>query len=139
MRDTTSSTHTTKISRRSERKRSRWDGWAAEEFGHIISKHASDRQKQRNVPAHALAAALRFGKYSYKQGALCCFFGRRAAEDARAITGQDLSRYEGLHILYSADGSSLMTVYRNKNPKRPVERSRCHEEQQRERGRRSRL
>jgi hypothetical protein len=124
---------------RKDRKRPSWDGWAAEEFNPLLTQHAGDRQAQRNIPARALAAALRFGRFSYKQGALCCFFGRRAVEDARAVTGMDLSRYEGIHILYSADGSSLMTVYRNKNPKRPFERSRTTEERVRERGRRERL
>ena len=116
-----------------------WDGWVSEEFDQPRSKHAKKRQIQRNIPTWVFAAAQRFGRYKHQQGALCCFFGKRAVEDARKATGQDLSRYEGLHLIYTPDGTSLMTVYRNKSPKRPVSRGRSTLEQEREPSRRQRL
>lgn len=121
-----------------KQRRRRWGGWHAGDApdAPTPSQHARDRQAQRNIPSWVLDAAQQFGRYTHQRGALFCFFGKRAIAQVRQQTGQDLSRYDGLHILYSADGASVVTVYRNKRPRRALERSRTPAEQARERARR---
>jgi hypothetical protein len=61
----------------------------------------------------AVTAALDFGRLVYTRGAAIYVIGRKEVLRARRL-GVDLSEYEGVHVVCSADGA-VLTVYRNRD------------------------
>jgi predicted nuclease with RNAse H fold len=78
-----------------------------------LSHHAARRCRTRCIPELALQAALQFGQERFVRGAVVHTLGWREIRDL-AERGIDLSRFEGVEVVESHDGT-IMTVYRNAN------------------------
>jgi hypothetical protein len=78
-----------------------------------LSHHAARRCRTRSIPELALHAALQFGQERFVRGAVVHTLGWREIRDL-AERGIDLSRFEGVEVVESHDGT-IMTVYRNAN------------------------
>src|SRR6266849_6088450 len=83
---------------------------------HHISWHARDQMDARRLSAEAVRSALKYGRASWTRGARIFAIGRREVQYYRAH-GVDLSRFEGVQVVDSAD-ATIMTVYRNRDLRR---------------------
>jgi hypothetical protein len=77
-----------------------------------LTQHAEVRLGQRRIPPSALAAVLAYGRRSFVRGAQVRAIGRNEVQRYQA-KGIDLRPYEGLQVLLAADGSQVLTAYRN--------------------------
>ena len=80
---------------------------------HRISGHARDQMDARSISAEALRSALKYGRTAWTRGARIYAIGRKEVQYYRAH-GIDLGRFEGVHVVESADGT-VITVYRNRD------------------------
>src|SRR5438067_8621818 len=80
---------------------------------HRISLHAQDQMHARSISADALRSALKYGRTAWTRGARIYAIGRKEVQNYRAH-GIDLTRFEGVHVVESPDGT-IMTVYRNRD------------------------
>ena len=79
----------------------------------VLTKHAEERMATRGLRVNAINAALAFGRVVYVRGADIYAIGRK--EIARyAEEGIDLSAYDGVQVVVTADGA-ILTVYRNRS------------------------
>jgi hypothetical protein len=78
---------------------------------HRISWHAKNQMDARSLSADALRSAVKYGRTSWTRGARIYVIGRKEVQHYRG-QGIDLSRFEGVHVVESADGT-ILTVYRN--------------------------
>jgi hypothetical protein len=67
----------------------------------------------RSISGEALRSALKYGRTSWTRGARVYAIGRKEVQYYRAH-GIDLARFEGIHVVESADGT-VITVYRNRD------------------------
>jgi hypothetical protein len=67
----------------------------------------------RSISIEALRSALKYGRTTWTRGARIFAIGRKEVQFYRAH-GVDLSRFEGVHVVESADGT-VITVYRNRD------------------------
>lgn len=79
-----------------------------------LSHHARDRMDQRRVSEAELRQALRYGRKVHVRGAVTYVIGRKEVERHLA-TGLDLSGCEGVHVVVSAEGQTVITTYRNRD------------------------
>lgn len=94
-----------------------------------MTKHAIDRMNTRGFSRDAVSSALAFGRVAYIRGIDIHAIGKKEVATFRK-EGIDLSRFEGIHVLVSPDGS-IVTVYRNRDftglrrqgPRKPRRRS----------------
>lgn len=78
-----------------------------------LTNHAKERMATRGLRADAIDAALAYGRVVYVRGADIYAIGRK--EIARyAEEGIDLSSYDGVQVVVTADGA-ILTVYRNRS------------------------
>ena len=78
-----------------------------------LTNHAKERMAKRGLRSDAIDAALAYGRVVYVRGADIYAIGRK--EIARyAKEGIDLSAYDGVQIVGTADGT-ILTVYRNRS------------------------
>jgi murein DD-endopeptidase MepM/ murein hydrolase activator NlpD len=80
---------------------------------HRISLHAQDQMDARSISVAALRSTLKYGRAVWTRGARIYAIGRKEVEYYRAH-GVDLARFEGIHVVASADGT-IITVYRNRD------------------------
>jgi hypothetical protein len=80
---------------------------------HRISLHAQDQMDARSISADALRSALKYGRAVWTRGARIYAIGLKEVQYYRAH-GVDLARFEGIHVVESADGT-IITVYRNRD------------------------
>lgn len=81
-----------------------------------LSCHAFERMEQRDIDHEAVEAVLDYGREVYTRGAIVHAIGRREIEHWRP-DGIDLSRYDGVQVVCSHDGT-VLTVYRSRNFRR---------------------
>lgn len=86
-----------------------------------LSRHAVQRCRTRRIPEQALDAALEFGQCRSTRGAIIYTLGWRQVR-GQAERGLDLSRFEGVEVIESHDGT-VLTVYRNSNARAIRDRS----------------
>ncbi|MCP3169963.1 DUF4258 domain-containing protein [Myxococcus qinghaiensis] len=78
-----------------------------------LTNHAKERMATRGLRADAIDATLAYGRVVYVRGADIYAIGRR--EIARYTEeGIDLSAYNGVQVVVTADGA-ILTVYRNRS------------------------
>jgi hypothetical protein len=78
-----------------------------------LTNHAKERMATRGLRANAIDAALAYGRVVHIRGADIYAIGRK--EIARcAKEGIDLSAYDGVQVVVTADGA-ILTVYRNRS------------------------
>ena len=80
---------------------------------HRLSAHAEDQMDARSISVEALRRAVQYGRTSWTRGARIYAIGRKEVQYYRAH-GIDLARYEGIHVVESAEGT-VITVYRNRD------------------------
>jgi len=80
-------------------------------LGRMLTKHAAERMSTRGLPPAAVTAAITYGRVVHIRGADIHAIGRREVECCER-DGIDLSRYEGVQVVCTADGA-ILTVYRN--------------------------
>lgn len=80
-----------------------------------LTRHARQRLRKRRIRLSAVEAVIDFGQRRSIRGAEVYVIGWR---DVRfhLQCGIDLSRFEGIQVVCSHDGS-VLTVYRNENRK----------------------
>jgi hypothetical protein len=78
-----------------------------------LTRHAWKRMTSRNLSASAVQAALECGRVAYVRGAAIFAIGRKEVK-RYSLKGTDLSRYEGLHVVCTPEGT-ILTVYRNRD------------------------
>ena len=80
----------------------------------VLTRHALTRMDERDIPAHAVEAALRHGRVVHVRGAEVHVIGQKdiLRHQQRGI---DLSAYEGVQVLCAASGGAILTVYRNRD------------------------
>jgi len=81
----------------------------------LLTRHAIDRARTRNIPNQAIEAAIDYGKHRAIRGADIYTIGWREVRFF-AARGIDLSCWEGVEVVCSHDGR-VLTVYRNRNPR----------------------
>ncbi|MCA9177469.1 MAG: DUF4258 domain-containing protein [Planctomycetales bacterium] len=81
-----------------------------------LSCHAFERMEQRDIDHEAIEVVLDYGREVYTRGAIVHAIGRREIEHWER-EGIDLSRYDGVQVVCSQDGT-VLTVYRNRNFRR---------------------
>jgi hypothetical protein len=69
--------------------------------------------EQRNIEHEAVEVVLDYGREVFTRGAVVHAIGRREIEQW-ARQGIDLSRFEGVQVVCSHDGT-VLTVYRNRD------------------------
>jgi hypothetical protein len=77
----------------------------------ILTKHAAERMSTRSLHTPAVTAAIAYGRVVHIRGAQIHAIGRREVGWCRR-DGIDISRFEGVQVVCSADGT-ILTVYRN--------------------------
>ena len=78
-----------------------------------LTHHARERMATRGLRASAVEAVLAYGRVAYVRGADIYAIGRK--EVVRyAEEGIDLSAYDGVQVVVTADGT-ILTVYRNRS------------------------
>jgi hypothetical protein len=68
----------------------------------------------RSISVDALRSALKYGRAAWTRGGRIYAIGRKEVRYYRAHGGVDLARFEGIHVVESADGT-VITVYRNRD------------------------
>jgi hypothetical protein len=81
-----------------------------------LTRHAQIRMGARRLSREAVRAAIDFGRIVYTRGATIYAIGNKeVCRYARQMI--DLSPYEGIQVVCSADGG-IITAYRNRNFKK---------------------
>jgi hypothetical protein len=78
-----------------------------------LTNHAKERMATRGLRAEAIDAALAYGRVVYVRGADIFAIGRKEIAHY-AKEGVDLSAYDGVQVVVTADGT-ILTVYRNRS------------------------
>ncbi len=81
-----------------------------------LSRHATLRLAQRNIPPDAVVLVVRHGRRWRSRGAWSYRLDRRALLAADAA-GLDLRRYEGVHVVVGDDGT-VITSWRDRTGRR---------------------
>ena len=77
-----------------------------------LSAHAQQRMGQRRIPEDTVIAVLTYGRVVYSRGAQVFALGRREVRRL-AQHGLDLSDHEGIQVICSPDGSTVVTLYKD--------------------------
>ena len=83
------------------------------EPGIRLTIHASQRMDARGISDAAVQAALQHGRVVYVRGAAIHAIGQKEISRCQR-QGIDLSRYEGIQIVCTHNGS-ILTAYRNRD------------------------
>ena len=81
-----------------------------------LSPHARQRANARSISAEAIDAALRWGRRCWSHGDQIWRLDRRCVQRA-AAKGVRVDAHEGVTVVQAPDGS-IITVYRNRDPRR---------------------
>jgi len=68
----------------------------------------------RGIKQEAIEAVLEYGRIVYIRGAKVFVVGRKEAERYRT-SGVDLSAIEGVHVVCTPKGTTIITTYRNRD------------------------
>ncbi len=77
-----------------------------------ITHHARQRMATRRISPEAVQAAICHGRRSHVRGALIFALGRRDVA-AAARVGLDLEPHNGVQVVCTPDGGTVLTAYRN--------------------------
>jgi hypothetical protein len=80
--------------------------------GILLTRHAIDRVKTRNICLDIIKDVLEFGRCKHARGAIIYVIGKREVKAYKDV--KDLSRCEGIHVVCSSKDNIVITVYRNK-------------------------
>ena len=80
-----------------------------------LTRHAAERARDRGIPIDAVDAAIDYGQHRSIRGADIYTLGWRQVR-FHARRGLDLSRWTGIEVVCAHNGS-VLTVYRNENPR----------------------
>lgn len=78
---------------------------------YALTHHALNRMDARRLSPHAVRHVLQYGRASWTRGARVYAIGRKEVARHRRY-GLDLTPYEGVHVVTTAEGA-ILTVYRN--------------------------
>jgi hypothetical protein len=79
---------------------------------YALTQHALDRMDARRLSSDAVRHVLQYGRSTWTRGARVFAIGRKEVAHYRRRYGIDLTRYEGIHVVTTAEGA-ILTVYRN--------------------------
>ena len=79
---------------------------------YALTQHALSRMDARRLSSDAVRQVLKYGRSTWTRGAKVFAIGRKEVAHYRRHYGLDLSRYEGVHVVTTAEGA-ILTVYRN--------------------------
>jgi hypothetical protein len=79
----------------------------------VLTKHAWERMSARSVSAEAVETALDHGRIVRIRGAEIHAVGRKEVEKLYR-DGIDISRFEGVQVVCSPEGT-ILTVYKNRD------------------------
>ena len=79
-----------------------------------ITQHARDRMGGRGLNGQTIDTVLSYGRVIHVRGAAIHVIGRKEVESL-ARTGVDVGGCEGVQVVCTPDGSSILTVYRNRD------------------------
>jgi len=83
-----------------------------------LTKHAALRSQQRGIDEAIIAAAIHFGERHHPGGGHKAFFlGRKAVAKARSMWNTNLSDYQNVAVIVSAD-DRIVTVQHCPAPKK---------------------
>lgn len=82
-----------------------------------LTPHARKRMTGRRIDAAAIHTVMTYGREVYAQGATHWQIGRREVH-FYARQGLDLTPYEGLNVVCTANGETILTVLRNREGRR---------------------
>ncbi len=88
-----------------------------------MTRHALERCAQRAVRPETLRFALEHGRLYRGPDSLVVFFGKQEVARYRYL-GSWVERLDGLVIVLDDDGSSILTVYKNREGPRRAGRKR---------------
>lgn len=78
-----------------------------------FSAHAKKRMDGRRLGDSVIGSVLQYGRCCYVRGAVYHVIGRKEI-DRYLLTGVDLTRMEGVHVICAHNGM-ILTVYRNRD------------------------
>lgn len=80
----------------------------------MMTRHAVDRARTRQIPPAAIAAAIEFGQHRVRRGADVYTLGWRQVQRL-TLRGVDVTKWEGTEVVCSRDDGRVLTAYRNRN------------------------
>ncbi len=86
---------------------------SCDKLGSLLTKHAFYQMNSRGLSPKAIAAAVNYGRVVHTRGAEIHAIGHKEV-GLYERDGIDLSRFEGVQVVCSPDGS-ILTVYRNRD------------------------
>lgn len=86
-----------------------------------LSAHARQRGAQSNLCASDMELVRRYGILEYRTGARFYVLRRREVERYREVEPR-LAKLHDLVVIVSGDGTTVITVYRNKKALREIRR-----------------
>lgn len=94
--------------------------------GYVLTGHAQRRMTARRLNREAVSAALEYGRVVFVRGAHIFAIGRNEVQ-TYALEGIDLTRFEGVQVVCTSDGT-VLTAYRNRDFRglRPARKGRFH-------------
>jgi hypothetical protein len=92
-----------------------------------LTDHASLRMKERAITPNAVDIAMSYGREIHTRGGTFYVVGNREVGRTAKRSHVDISRFRGIHVLCSRDGS-VVTIYRcfNLRKLRPKFKSRSY-------------
>ncbi len=92
-----------------------------------VTEHARHRMEQRGVSEEAVELALHYGRKIHSRGAIFHVIGRKEISKL-GNTHPKLRLLNGVQVLTSTDGESIITVYKNHDLRgiRPCKRRQRH-------------
>jgi hypothetical protein len=79
-----------------------------------ITRHAWARMCSRSVNERTIGAVLAYGRVVRVRGAEIHVIGKKEVKRL-GRAGVDVKECEGIHVVCTADGSAILTVYRNRD------------------------
>jgi len=92
-----------------------------------VTQHARQRMGQRGVSEEAVELALHYGRKIHSRGAVFHVIGRKEIAKL-GDEHPEITDLDGVQVLTSADGESVITVYKNHDFRgiRPTKRRQRH-------------
>lgn len=95
---------------------------------YAMSDHALDRMCERSLAPDDVKAVITYGQPVYDRGALVFRMGRKQIR--RFADLDSLDRLEGIHVVCDTEDGTVMTVYRNREFRKPRKTRRTRRDRQ---------